>query len=60
LIKDVAAAQRSLEFWIGWYADPVYLTGDYPESMKKQLGDRLPKFTEEEKKLLKGSGDFYG
>ncbi|KAH8919297.1 glycoside hydrolase family 1 protein [Atractiella rhizophila] len=54
------AAQRSLEFWIGWYADPIYLTGDYPESMKKQLGDRLPKFTEEEKALLKGSGDFYG
>ena len=28
--------------------------------MKKTLGPRLPKFTEEEKKLLKGSSDFLG
>lgn len=28
--------------------------------MVKQLGDRLPKFTEEESKLVKGSNDFYG
>jgi len=34
--------------------------GKYPDSMVKQLGDRLPKFTEEESKLVKGSNDFYG
>ncbi|KAL4159062.1 hypothetical protein KRP22_006527 [Phytophthora ramorum] len=28
--------------------------------MKDRLGDRLPKFTEEQKKLLKGSSDFFG
>ena len=28
--------------------------------MRKQLGDRLPDFTEEEKALVKGSNDFYG
>ena len=28
--------------------------------MVKQLGDRLPKFTEEEINLLQGSNDFYG
>jgi len=58
--ENKAAAQRSLEFWIGWYADPVYLTGDYPASMKAQLGDRLPSFTKEQSALLKGSSDFYG
>lgn len=46
-----------MEFWIGWYADPVYLTGDYPASMKAQLGDRLPSFTKEQTALLKGSSD---
>jgi beta-glucosidase len=28
--------------------------------MRKQLGDRLPNFTEEERELLTGSNDFYG
>ncbi|ORY78256.1 putative beta-glucosidase [Protomyces lactucae-debilis] len=57
--EHVAAAQRHLEFWIGWFADPIYL-GDYPASMRAKLGDRLPCFTDEEKDLVKGSSDFYG
>ena len=60
LIGLMVAAQRRLEFWIGHYADPVYLTGDYPACMRRQLGDRLPRFTPEESALLKGSSDFYG
>jgi beta-glucosidase len=57
---DQEAAQRAREFEIAWYADPVYKTGDYPASMRAQLGDRLPKFTSEESKLVLGSSDFYG
>jgi beta-glucosidase len=34
--------------------------GKYPDSMRKQLGDRLPEFTAEEIALVKGSNDFYG
>ena len=56
---DVEAAERKLEFSISWFADPVYF-GRYPESMVKQLGDRLPTFTPEESALVKGSNDFYG
>jgi beta-glucosidase len=56
----IVAAQRRMEFWLGHYADPVYLTGDYPASMRLQLGDRLPRFTPEESALVKGSSDFYG
>lgn len=56
---DKAAAQRALEFFLGWFADPVY-KGDYPAVMKERLGDRLPSFTEAEKKSLKGSSDFFG
>jgi len=56
---DKAAAQRSLEFFLGWFADPVYF-GDYPAVMREMLGKRLPEFSEEEKAQLKGSADFLG
>jgi len=56
---DVEAANRKLEFSTAWFADPVYF-GEYPASMRKQLGSRLPEFTPEEAALLKGSNDFYG
>lgn len=57
--KHVAAAQRHLEFWIGWFADPIYF-GDYPACMRAKLGDRLPYFTDAQKKMIRGSSDFYG
>ncbi|KAB5590216.1 Beta-glucosidase [Ceratobasidium theobromae] len=57
--ENVAAAQHALDFAIGWFADPIYL-GHYPAYMKEVLGDRLPVFTPEELKVVKGSGDFYG
>ncbi|KAI1374924.1 glycoside hydrolase family 1 protein [Hypoxylon crocopeplum] len=57
--RDVEAANRKIEFAISWFADPVYF-GKYPDSMRKQLGDRLPEFTPEEVALVKGSNDFYG
>ena len=56
---DVEACERKLEFSISWFADPIY-KGDYPASMRKQLGDRLPTFTAEERALVQGSNDIYG
>ncbi len=56
---DVAACDRKIEFAISWFADPVYF-GKYPDSMRAQLGDRLPEFTPDEAALVKGSNDFYG
>ncbi len=56
---DKEAAERALQFFLGWFADPVYF-GDYPDVMKSRLGERLPEFTNEEKELLKGSSDFFG
>lgn len=57
--EDKAAAQRALEFFLGWFADPIYL-GDYPECMKQNVGDRLPIITPEQADLIKGSSDFFG
>ncbi|OQR83842.1 glycoside hydrolase, partial [Thraustotheca clavata] len=57
--RNAEAAERAVQFDLGWFADPVYF-GDYPEVMKARLGHRLPKFTEEESALLKGSSDFFG
>ncbi|KAF1809609.1 glycoside hydrolase [Eremomyces bilateralis CBS 781.70] len=56
---DIEACERKLEFSIGWFGDPVYF-GKYPDSVRKQIGDRLPNFTAEESALVKGSNDFYG
>jgi len=38
------------------YFDPIYF-GDWPSSMKEMIGDRLPRFTDEQQKLVKGSHD---
>lgn len=57
--EDRAAAQRALEFFLGWFADPIYL-GDYPDCMKQSVGNRLPEFTEEQRAQLRGSSDFFG
>jgi beta-glucosidase len=58
-VGDIDACERKLEFSIAWFADPIYF-GKYPESMVKQLGDRLPSFTSDEATLVRGSNDFYG
>jgi beta-galactosidase len=56
---DQQAAERAMLFQFGWFVDPI-LFGDYPAEMRKQLGDRLPHFTTQEKQDLLGSVDFLG
>lgn len=56
---DKQAAQRSLEFFLGWFADPVYF-GHYPAVMIERVGARLPEFSDEDRELLIGSSDFFG
>lgn len=57
--EDAGAAQRCIEFELGWLLDPILL-GDYPKSMKAGAGSRLPVFSEEERVDLVGSLDFVG
>jgi len=54
---DIIAAQRGYDFWYGWFLDPM-TTGEYPASMRETMGNRLPTFTEEQKKIVIGSTDF--
>jgi len=56
---DALAAQRRLEFQLAWYADPVF-KGDYPQSMKDNVGSRLPQFSDYQKSRLRGSWDYFG
>jgi beta-glucosidase/6-phospho-beta-glucosidase/beta-galactosidase len=39
--------------------DPL-VGGDYPVSMRRLVGNRLPRFTKEQSKLVKGAFDFIG
>lgn len=66
--NDQEVADRILEFDIGWLAEPIFGTGDYPEVMRAWLhringadlyNFHLPYFSEDEKKLIQGSFDFF-
>lgn len=58
-LEDRVAAQRRLDFQLGWYLDPIYY-GDYPTSMRQLLGEKLPKFRDQDVVLLRHSVDFIG
>lgn len=62
--EDLLASERGLAFGGGWFINPIYKNGDYPENMKEQIAmkckiqgykkSRLPEFTEEEKRRING------
>ncbi|THU62993.1 hypothetical protein C4D60_Mb01t11010 [Musa balbisiana] len=56
---DEAAAQRARDFHIGWFLHPLTY-GYYPKSIQKIVKDRLPKFTADQVKMVKGSYDYVG
>ncbi|XP_041662215.1 lactase-phlorizin hydrolase-like isoform X2 [Cheilinus undulatus] len=69
--EDVAAADRYLQFMLGWFAHPIFVNGDYPETLKTQIERkkdqcsssepaRLPVFTAEESRRINGTADFFG
>ncbi|KAL3857463.1 hypothetical protein ACJMK2_012133 [Sinanodonta woodiana] len=67
---DRYAAERALQFKLGWFANPIFGNGDYPSVMKQFVArksreqgldkSRLPEFTAEEKLMNKGAADFFG
>uniref|UniRef100_A0A3Q1I1I5 Cytosolic beta-glucosidase n=1 Tax=Anabas testudineus TaxID=64144 RepID=A0A3Q1I1I5_ANATE len=67
--KDIEAAERYVQFYVGWFATPIF-HGDYPQVMKDFVGrksvqqglgtSRLPTFSPQEKSYIKGTCDFLG
>ncbi|XP_076848456.1 lactase-like protein isoform X2 [Brachyhypopomus gauderio] len=67
--KDIEAAERYVQFYMGWFATPIF-HGDYPQIMKDYIGrkssqqglatSRLPTFSAQEKSYIKGTCDFLG
>uniref|UniRef100_A0A672YG48 Cytosolic beta-glucosidase n=1 Tax=Sphaeramia orbicularis TaxID=375764 RepID=A0A672YG48_9TELE len=67
--REVVAADRALQFQLGWFAHPIFKNGDYPDAMKWQVGNkselqglsesRLPVFSDEEKRFIQGTADMF-
>ncbi|KAM0908684.1 hypothetical protein ACQ4PT_015274 [Festuca glaucescens] len=57
--EDQAAAQRARDFQVGWFMDPI-INGQYPQTMQDIVKERLPRFTPDQVKLVKGSSDYIG
>lgn len=61
---ETEAAERSLQFMLGWFAHPIYKNGNYPQVMIDQVAmkskeqglpqSRLPVFTPEEMNYIQG------
>uniref|UniRef100_A0AC35TLF9 Beta-glucosidase n=1 Tax=Rhabditophanes sp. KR3021 TaxID=114890 RepID=A0AC35TLF9_9BILA len=68
--QDKAACDLFYDFIFGIFVEPIYGSGDYPQLLKDrhevlrkkegQSDTRLRQFSEDDKKLLKGSADFFG
>ncbi|CAI5536021.1 unnamed protein product [Closterium sp. Naga37s-1] len=56
---DVAAADRRMQFNLGWLLHPIFF-GAYPPAMRHYVGPRLPSFSPLQAASLKGSVDFVG
>lgn len=67
--REVLAADRALQFQLGWFAHPIFKNGDYPDAMKWQVGNkselqrssqsRLPTFSQEERDYIRGTADVF-
>lgn len=57
--EDVLAVQRAWDFNEGWFANPTFINGDYPPTLKEFVSGFLPEFSDDEKKLINGTSDIF-
>ena len=63
--EDMEVAERAQQFFLGWFAHPIYVDVDYPRVMKDQVAmkstrqnlakSRRPEFAEKQKVYMKGA-----
>ena len=56
---DALAVQRAWDFNEGWFANPIYINGDYPQYLKEYVSILGLNFTDEQKTLINGSADIF-
>lgn len=56
---NVELCQNSMEAVLGWFANPIFVDGNYPASMKATHGALLPEFTPDEKLWVQKTADFF-
>jgi beta-glucosidase/6-phospho-beta-glucosidase/beta-galactosidase len=68
---DRKASERAMQFYLGWFMNPIYgRDGNYPKIMIDRIDElskeqgfsksRLPKFTDAEIKMIHKTSDFFG
>lgn len=65
--SHVTASETMMQFDFGWFANPIFVDGSYPNVMVEKIGNksaaqglsssRLPEFTDDEKKEIKGDNN---
>ena len=58
--EAIQMAQWDRDNVVGFWADPIFKTGDFPDSLKQFFGNDMPVLTAEEQALLIHSADFWG
>ena len=56
---DAQAVQRAWDFNEGWFANPIFIDGDYPSYLKVYVSTFLRNFTTTEKTQINGSCDYF-
>lgn len=58
--NDEEALSRSMDFYLGIFAEPIFKTGQYPELVRQEVPHKfLPELSLEDQHRIKGSADFF-